>query len=79
MGSYHGTEIDVNTLCKRLKRAVRYLSRNQMTYAQDLLTTCVSNLSTINSAVQAADDQTDLSSDPALAIHDDIDPAGGDP
>lgn len=72
MPAPHGTQVDLNILQKRLGRVNLLLGRNKMALAKTLMTQIVSQLGTINTAIQAATAADDLSADATLTLRDEM-------
>lgn len=75
--SPHGTQVDLNILQKQLGMLKMYLGRNAMSAAKTLSALIVSELGTINTAIQAASTNTGLSADATLALRFDYTPDPG--
>jgi hypothetical protein len=65
-----GTEVDLNTVMKRIGRLKKFVSKGDITKLKALSTTVLANVNTLNTLIQAATTTMDLSDAPTLPLHD---------
>lgn len=74
MPAPHGTLVDLSTIQKQIGMLERYLGRNAMPASQTIATLILSEFTAINTAIQAASINTQLSITPTLSIRWDYTP-----
>lgn len=68
MPAPHGTLVDINTLIKRLGRLKLQLQRDKMSVAKTLSADILTDLTAVDTDIQAATTMADLSADPTLSL-----------
>lgn len=77
MPAPNGTQVDLNTIQKQIGFLKSFLSRNAMTAAHTLSALLLSEITTLNTAIQAATINTQLPADPTLSLRFEINPDPG--
>lgn len=77
MPAPHGTLVDLDTIQKHIGMLKRYLGRNAMSASKTVSTLILTEITAINTAIQAASINTGLSADPTLALRFDYNPDPG--
>lgn len=73
MGAFppSGTQVDLLTVVKRIKRLMKFIQDNEVSLYQPLSTTILGDVTTLNTLIQGSSSNQGLSASPTLQIYDD--------